>query len=243
MRSSSAPGTRADARALLGAARGEIARRVRAGRRERLVVRVGRRRPDVRTGAGTTRATSWAGRRVHHPFTSPNDALDRPVRGRPGERTGLRLRHRLQRQRDRRRVDPYPPLGRAGAGVRAARDGRARAAGEVRLPARRVPVRAAAARRDRVRLGPHLHAARRRGLAARGDRVPEDGQRVRPAHLGTGADHAGAAPRGGRRRQAPRPARRSRRRPRTSPRRADRRGCGRAADGCARRITRRIERG
>ena len=37
-------------------------------------------------------------------------AVDRPVRGRPGARPGLRLRHRLQRQRDRRRVDPYPPL-------------------------------------------------------------------------------------------------------------------------------------
>ena len=27
----------------------------------------------------------------------------------PGQRAGLGLRHRLQRQRDRRRVDPYPP--------------------------------------------------------------------------------------------------------------------------------------
>ncbi len=174
---------------------------VRARRRERLVVRVGRGRPHVRTDPGRQGQRAGLDGRAP-PVHLAERPVDRPVRGRPGERTGLRLRHRLQRQRDRRRVDPYPPLGRAGAGVRAARDGRARAAGEVRLPARRVPVRAAAARRDRVRLGPHLHAARRRGLAARGDRVPEDGQRLRPAHLGTGADHAGAAPRGGGRRHS-----------------------------------------
>ena len=45
--------------------------------------------------------------------------VDRHVRGRPGARAGLRLRPRLQRQRDRRGVHPYPPPRRAGAGVRA----------------------------------------------------------------------------------------------------------------------------
>ena len=116
----------------------------------------------VRDDAG--REIGWTA--VHHPFTSPNADWTRPlrVRARPG--AGLRLRHRLQRQRDRRRLHPYPPLRRAAAGVRAARHGRGRAAGEVRVPARRVRLRAAAARRHRVRLGPHLHAAGRRRLAA-----------------------------------------------------------------------------
>ena len=118
-----AAGHPADARALLGAARGEIARRcglvdesawsfvwvVDAPMFERI-------RDDEGNELGWTA--------VHHPFTSPNARVDRPVRGRPGARAGLRLRHRLQRQRDRRRVDPYPPLRRAAAGVRAARDGR-----------------------------------------------------------------------------------------------------------------------
>ena len=47
-------------------------------------------------------------------------------------------------------------------------------AGQVRLPAGGVQVRPAAARRHRVRLGPDLHAARRRRLDPRGHRVPED---------------------------------------------------------------------
>ena len=42
----------------------------------------------------------------------------RRLRCRPRRSTGLGLRHRLQRQRDRRRVDPYPPRGRAEAGLR-----------------------------------------------------------------------------------------------------------------------------
>ena len=45
----------------------------------------------------------------------------------------------------------------------------------VRLPARRVQVRAAAARRHGLRLGPRGHAAGRRGDDPRRDRVPEGG--------------------------------------------------------------------
>ena len=67
---------------------------------------------------------------------------------------------------------------------------------EVRLPAGGVQATAAAARRDRVRLGPGLHAAGRRRLAARGDRLPQDRRRVRPADRGAGADHRRAAPGG-----------------------------------------------
>ena len=194
----------ADARALLGAARGEIARRcglvdesawsfvwvVDAPMFERI-------RDDKGNELGWTA--------VHHPFTSPNAqwidrfeddpanalayAYDIVCNGNEIGGGSIRIHRR-----------------RAAAGVRAARDGRARAAREVRLPPRRVPARAASARRDRLRLGPHVHAARRCRLAARGDRVPEDGQRLRSAHLGTGADHPRAAPRSGCRRQAARRA-------------------------------------
>ncbi len=45
-------------------------------------------------------------------------AVGSHVRHRPGQRAGGRLRHRLQRQRDRRRLHPYPSARRPGAGVR-----------------------------------------------------------------------------------------------------------------------------
>ena len=54
-------------------------------------------------------------------------------------------------------------------------------AGQVRLPARGVQVRPAAARRHRPGLGPDLHAALRQRLDPRGHRVPEDPRRLRPA--------------------------------------------------------------
>ena len=66
---------------------------------------------DVAVGAG-----AWTA--VHHAFTSPKDRVPRHLRHRPRPGARLRLRHGLQRQRDRRRVDPYPPPRRAGAGVR-----------------------------------------------------------------------------------------------------------------------------
>ena len=69
---------------------------------------------DVAVGAG-----AWTA--VHHAFTSPEAGVLRHLRHRPRQRAGLRLRHRLQRQRDRRRLDPYPPARPPGAGVR--RDG------------------------------------------------------------------------------------------------------------------------
>ena len=51
----------------------------------------------------------------------------------------------------------------------------------VRLPARRVQVRPAAARRHGLRLGPPDHAARRRRHHPRRHRLPEGGHRRRPA--------------------------------------------------------------
>ena len=127
--------------------------------------------------------------------------LDRQVRRRPRQRAGLRLRHRLQRQRDRRRLDPYPPRRRAAARLRGDGPRRGRGAGEVRFPARRVRLRAAAARRHRVRLGPDLRAAFRRGLDPRGDRVPEDRRWLRPVDRRARADHGRAAQGSGRRRR------------------------------------------
>ncbi len=75
-------------------------------------------------------------------------------------------------------------------------------AGQVRLPARGVQVRPAAARRHRARLGPHLHAALRQRLDPRGHRVPEDPRRLRPADRRAHPDHRAAAARGRHRRQA-----------------------------------------
>ena len=64
---------------------------------------------------------------------------------------------------------------------------------EVRVPARRVPLRRAAPRRVRVRHRPAGRAAGRRGEHPRGDRLPEDAVRRRPAHLGAHADRPGPA--------------------------------------------------
>ena len=107
---------------------------------------------DEATAAGDVAVGSGAWTAVHHAFTSP--AGRRRLRPGPRRRPGLGLRHRLQRQRDRRRLDPYPPRGRAGAGLRGDGHRRGGGAGEVRLPARRLQVRRPAARRHRVRLGP-----------------------------------------------------------------------------------------
>ena len=128
---------------------------------------------------------------VHHAFTSPQDVDG--LRRRPRQRAGLGLRHRLQRQRDRRRVDPYPPRGHPEAGLRDHGHRRGRGAGEVRVPARRLQVRRPAARRHRVRLGPDRRAADPQRLDPRGHRVPEERGRLRPAHRRPGADQRRSA--------------------------------------------------
>ena len=61
--------------------------------------------------------------------------------------------------------------------------------------------RRAAARRDRVRLGPDQRAAGRVRLDPRGDRVPQDRRRRRPADRRARADHRPAAQGVGNRRQ------------------------------------------
>ena len=117
--------------------------------------------------------------------------MDRPLRGRPRARPGLRLRHRLQRQRDRRRVDPYPPPRRAGAGLR--RDGprrarrRRRSSASCSTPSRSARRRTAASRSAGTGSS---RCSSRRGLDPRGHRLPEDRRRLRPADRRAGADHA-----------------------------------------------------
>ena len=185
-------------RALLGAARLEI------GRRGGLIDES---RLELRCGSSTRRCSSppRSGRRRRRrrrlgllDGRAPRVHLaegPRHVRHRSRQRAGLGLRHRLQRQRDRRRLDPYPPRGRAEAGVRDHGPRRGGGAGEVRLPARRLQVRRPAARRHRVRLGPHLRPAERRRLDPRRHRLPEVRRRLRPADRRAGADHGGSSAR------------------------------------------------
>ena len=113
---------------------------------------------DEATAAGDVAVGGGAWTAVHHAFTSPQDL--ETLRQGPRRGAGLGLRHRLQRQRDRRRLDPYPPRGHPEAGLRGDGHRRGGGAGEVRVPARRVHLRRAAARRHRLRLGPDLRAAR-----------------------------------------------------------------------------------
>ena len=160
-----AAGRREDARgaARRGPARGRPALRARSTSRPgrscgSSTRRCSSRRPS--DGSGDV-AVAGAWTAVHHPFTSPNAEWVDTLRQRPRRGAGLRVRHRLQRQRDRRRVDPYPPPRRPAARLRRPGALAGGGAGEVRLPARGVRLRAAAARRHRLRLGPHLHAARR----------------------------------------------------------------------------------
>ena len=58
--------------------------------------------------------------------------------------------------------------------------GPGRTADQVRPPARRLPLRRAAARRPRARPRPHRHAHRRRGQHPRSDRLPEKQPRRGP---------------------------------------------------------------
>ena len=162
-----AAGPAKSSRALLGAARLEIGRQVRTHRRGRVELPLGRRRAAVRAGrrgdgrgrrGGRQRRLDGGPPRVHL-AAGPRDL-------RPGARAGagLGLRHRVQRQRDRRWLHPYPPPRRPGAGLRGDGPRRGGGAGEVRLPPRRLPVRRASARWHRVRLGSDRRPAVQVGL-------------------------------------------------------------------------------
>ena len=103
---------RLDALALLGAARAgdrpagcglidESRGRSCGSSTRRCSSRADARRGDVAVGAGLDRRAP--------PVHLAQAGVDRPFDSRPRRGAGLRLRHRLQRQRDRRRLDPYPP--------------------------------------------------------------------------------------------------------------------------------------
>jgi hypothetical protein len=125
---------------------------------------------------------------AHHPFTAPHaeDAqavLDATRTARHGDAAWQLytqgpaipcVRCGVQRPRDGQRLDPYPRCARCSARCsrRWASPPTRRSA--VRLPARGVPVRRAAACRLRVRLRPAGHAAGRGAESARRDRIPED---------------------------------------------------------------------
>src|SRR5579875_68182 len=181
------------------AARGRPAgdrRAVRADRPCGMGVHVGSRCADVRGGR--------RGRLDRGPPSVHRAAagVGRQVRLRPGRGAGRRLRHRLQRDRDRRGVHPDPPPRPAAAGLR--RDRPVPRGGEppVRLPPRRAALRAAPARRDRVRLGPDAHAPHRAPVDQGRHRVPQGRLRIRPADRGADPDHGRPAPGGRGRRGA-----------------------------------------
>ena len=121
-----AAGLRSQAQSLLGATRLEI------GRRVGLIDESGwafcwvRRRAALRTGRQGGRGGRRRRRVGRLDRRAPRLHLAeagvyRHLRHRPRLGAGLRVRRGLQRQRDRRRVDPYPPPRHPGAGVR--RDG------------------------------------------------------------------------------------------------------------------------
>ena len=130
---------------------------------------------DVAVGAG-----AWTA--VHHAFTSPKPEWIDTLRHRPGQRAGLRLRHRLQRQRDRRRLDPYPPPRRAGAGLRGdghrPRTRRRRSSASCWTRSRSARRRTAASRSAGTASCMLLAGV---GLDPRRHRLPEVRRRLRPA--------------------------------------------------------------
>ncbi len=190
-----AAGKASEARALLGAARLEI------GRRDGLVddaqwsfvwvVDAPLFKPtgeddDVAVGTG-----AWTA--VHHAFTSPTpDWIDRFEED-PGHALAYAYdivcngneigggSIRIHRRDVQERVFQVMGIGRGGG------------AGEVRLPARRLPVRRPAARGDRLRLGPDRRPAHRRRLDPGRHRVPQVRRRLRPLDRRSGPDHARAA--------------------------------------------------
>ena len=190
-----AAGTPNEARALLGAARGEIARRTGALDEsawsfvwvvDAPMFEAVSETTDVAVGHG-----QWTA--LHHAFTSPNaDWIDK-FDAEPGNALAYAYdivcngneigggSIRIHRADVQKRVFEVMGLGAE------------ESPGEVRLPARRVRLRPAPARRHRVRLGSDHGAAGGHRQHPRGHRVPEDRRWLRPPDRGARADHGGAA--------------------------------------------------
>ncbi len=118
-----AAGPAKSARALLGATRIEIAKRLDlidpAAWEFVWIVDWPLFEPaDEATASGDVAVGSGAWTAVHHAFTSPKPESEATFDTDPGSCAGERLRHRPQRQRDRRWLDPYPQPRHPGAGVR-----------------------------------------------------------------------------------------------------------------------------
>ena len=199
---------RRSARALLGATRIEIAKRLDlidpAAWAFTWVVDWPLFEPaDEATASGDVAVGSGAWTAVHHAFTSPKpesettfdtdpgtalaDAYDIVCNGNEIGGGSIRIHRRDVQER------VFAMMG----------IDHDEAAGQVRIPVGRLHLWRAAARRHRVRLGPHRRAARRRGLDPRGDRVPEVRRRRRPADRCARPDHRAAAQGIGNRRQSP----------------------------------------
>ena len=118
---------------------------------------------------------------VHHPFTAPKDGHEDLMDTDPGRLRLQGLRHGAQRLGARRRLGADPPRRRAEQGLRGAEDRCRRGPGQVRLPARCAAVRRAAARRPRLRPGPHRHDDGQGREHPRRDRLPQDAARAVPA--------------------------------------------------------------
>ncbi len=120
-------------------------------RRGRVEPALGRRRAALRACRRGHRGRRRRGRQRRLDGRAPRLHLAagrRHLRPGPRQRAGVGLRHRLQRQRDRRRVHPYPPRGRAEARLRdhgsRARPRRPRSSGSSWTPSSTAPRRTAA---------------------------------------------------------------------------------------------------
>ncbi len=118
-----AAGEAGPSRALLGAARLEIGRRVglidESAWSFVWIVDAPMFEPSSNaTASGDVAVGTGPGPRCTTPFTSPKPEWIDTFEDRPGRGARLRLRPRVQRQRDRWRLHPYPPQRRAAARVR-----------------------------------------------------------------------------------------------------------------------------
>jgi hypothetical protein len=159
----------------LGMLRPALGRGAEADRREGVAVpvgdglpalRMGRRREAIRKPAPSVHRADGRRRRAAR------------QRSRHGAREGVR--HRAERPGSRRRQPANPRLRHASQDLQAAGALRRGRQAPLRLLPGGAAIRHAAARRDRARARPAGDAAGRRAVAARRDRVPEDGERQRP---------------------------------------------------------------